>query len=145
MAPPAAPGEAATGRRPAMSKEIVQREGGDVMGDVGTGDAARAMDEFLLAVIDAASVARRRMAGGRAAATAPAPAEDFLSMAVAAGLPLRGYYTVAEVSEVTGIPKSTLYTAHREGLIEWRTPRGFERGAIVRPEDVDAYLGVRAS
>lgn len=143
MAPPVAPGEAATGRRPAMSKEIVQREGGDVMGELGTGDAARAMDEFLLAVIDAASAARRRMAGGRPGATAPA--EDFLSMAVAAGLPLRGYYTVAEVSEVTGIPKSTLYTAHREGLIEWMTPRGFERGAIVRPEDVDAYLGVRAS
>lgn len=48
-----------------MSKEIVQREGGDVMGELGTGDAARAMDEFLLAVIDAASAARRRMAGRR--------------------------------------------------------------------------------
>lgn len=122
-----------------MSKEIVQREGGDVMGELGTGDAVRAMDEFLLAVIDAASVARRRMAGGRVAA--PAPAEDFLSMAVAAGLPVRGQYTVAEVSMATGIPKSTLYKAHRMGLIDWSVPAGFETGAMVRPAQVDEYLG----
>ena len=63
-----------------MSKEIVQREGGDVMGELGTGDAARAMDEFLLAVIDAASAARRRMAGGRAAPTAPETAKYGLTV-----------------------------------------------------------------
>ena len=122
-----------------MSKEIVQREGGDVMVDVGTADAARAMDEFLRAVIEAAQAARKSMATAEGAGQRPG--EDFLSMAVAAGLPVRGQYTVAEVSMATGIPKSTLYKAHRMGLIDWSVPAGFETGAMVRPAQVDEYLG----
>ena len=56
------------------------------------------------------------------------------------------YYTVAEVAEITGIPKRTIYAAMSAGLLAYTTPNGGKRGRRVRECDVAAWLeGERAA
>lgn len=50
------------------------------------------------------------------------------------------YYTVAEVSAITGIPRRTVYAAMSAGLLAYVTPNGGKRGRRVRERDVSAWL-----
>ncbi len=50
------------------------------------------------------------------------------------------YYTVAEVSAQTGIPKRTLYDAIKAGRLRAVTPNGSRRGMRVRAEWVEEWL-----
>lgn len=50
------------------------------------------------------------------------------------------YYTVAEVSEITRIPRRTVYAAMSAGLLAYVTPNGGTRGRRVRERDVAAWL-----
>lgn len=56
------------------------------------------------------------------------------------------HYTVAEVAEITGIPRRTIYAAMRSGLLAYVTPNGGKRGRRVRERDVATWLeGERAA
>lgn len=56
------------------------------------------------------------------------------------------YYTVAEVSEITRIPRRSVYAAMSAGLLAYVTPNGGKRGRRVRERDVAAWLeGERAA
>lgn len=50
------------------------------------------------------------------------------------------YYTVAEVSAITCIPRRTVYAAMSAGRLAYVTPNGCKRGRRVRASDVDAWL-----
>lgn len=50
------------------------------------------------------------------------------------------YYTVADVAEMTGIPRRTIYAAMSAGLLAYVKPNGGKRGRRVRERDVAAWL-----
>lgn len=88
--------------------------------------------EQLLAAVDAA----------RAAQAAGEPERPFglRSMAVAAGLPDKPLYTLAEVAKATGIARSSLDDARRGGYLRAVMPPGRQRGWLVRCEWFDEFL-----
>ena len=56
------------------------------------------------------------------------------------------YYTVAEVAEITGIPRRTIYAAMSSGLLAYVTPNGGTRGMRTTEAWVSAWLeGKRAA
>lgn len=56
------------------------------------------------------------------------------------------YYTVAEVAEMTGIPRRTIYDAMSAGRLAYVVPNGGTRGRRVRERDVAEWLeGERAA
>lgn len=63
----------------------------------------------------------------------------FKEQAAACGLPEKIGYTVAEVSRVSGVPRSTLRDAVADGSLESFLPPGRCRGTLVRPEWFDAW------
>ncbi len=88
--------------------------------------------EQLLAAVDAA----------RAAQAAGEPERPFglRSMAVAAGLPDKPLYTLAEVAKATGIARSTLDDERRAGRLRAFLPPGKQRGLLVRCEWFDEWF-----
>ena len=54
------------------------------------------------------------------------------------------YYTIAEVSEATGIPKRTCYDAVASGLLKVVTPNGSQRGMRTTEAWVTEWLEGRA-
>lgn len=88
--------------------------------------------EQLLAAVDAA----------RAAQAAGEPERPFglRSMAVAAGLPDKPLYTLAEVAKATGIARSTLDDERRAGRLQAFLPPGKQRGLLVRCEWFDEWF-----
>jgi len=50
------------------------------------------------------------------------------------------YYTVAEVSKLTGIPKRTIYDAIEKGRLRAIVPNGCRRGYRVKAEWVTDWL-----
>ena len=87
--------------------------------------------EKLLAAVDAARDAQ------------PVRAEEpfgLRSMAKAAGLPDKPLYTLREISQATGMARSTLDDARRGGYLRAVMPPGRRRGWLVRCEWFDEYL-----
>lgn len=97
---------------------------------------ADVMSDFFSGVMQLAAEAQRRLTGSRIVRGG----SRALAMAVEAGLPPQMAYSVAETSSYTGIPRSTLYREHDEGRIAFLVPRGNERGAMIRVEEVDRWM-----
>lgn len=63
-----------------------------------------------------------------------------LDMAVAAGLPPRMTYSVAETVRYTGICRSTIYKEIRAGRLAAFRPHGQERGIRIPAAAVDDWI-----
>ena len=63
-----------------------------------------------------------------------------LDMAVAAGLPPRMTYSVAETVKYTGICRSTIYKEIRAGRLAAFRPHGQERGIRIPAAAVDDWI-----
>ena len=61
-------------------------------------------------------------------------------MAVAAGLPDKPYYTLTEVAQATGIPRSTLDDERKSGELRSFVPPGQQRGCLVKCEWYDEWF-----
>lgn len=67
------------------------------------------------------------------------PQQSTLSIAMAAGLPAKITYTVAECGMFTGLGQDKLRRDHDKGLIDFIEPDG-ERGARISVFELDRYL-----
>lgn len=67
------------------------------------------------------------------------PQQSTLSIAMAAGLPARITYTVAECGKFTGLGQDRLRRDREKGLIDFIEPDG-ERGARISVFELDRYL-----
>lgn len=67
------------------------------------------------------------------------PQQSTLSIAIAAGLPARITYTVAECGKFTGLGQDRLRRDRDKGLIDFIEPDG-ERGARISVFELDRYL-----
>lgn len=67
------------------------------------------------------------------------PKRSSLSIAMAAGLPAKMTYTVAECGKFTGLGQDRLRRDHDKGLIDFIEPDG-ERGARISVFELDRYL-----
>ena len=67
------------------------------------------------------------------------PQQSTLSIAMAAGLPARIAYTVAECGKFTGLGQDRLRRDREKGLIDFIEPDG-ERGARISVFELDRYL-----
>lgn len=63
-----------------------------------------------------------------------------LDMAVAAGLPPRMTYSVAETVKYTGVCRSTIYKEIRAGRLAAFRPHGQERGIRIPAAAVDDWI-----
>ena len=99
------------------------------------------LDDFLREVAEAATRARAQLAQ-RDGSSRRLGGRDFVTLAVDAGMPVRRQYTVAEVAEATGKSRSAIYKAIHDGDLPCELPAGFERGALLYPEDVDEWRGL---
>lgn len=67
------------------------------------------------------------------------PQQSSLSIAMAAGLPAKMTYTVAECGKFTGLGQDRLRRDREKGLIDFIEPDG-ERGARISVFELDRYL-----
>lgn len=67
------------------------------------------------------------------------PQKSALSIAMAAGLPAKMTYTVAECGKLTGLGQDRLRRDREKGLIDFIEPDG-ERGARISVYELDRYL-----
>ena len=67
------------------------------------------------------------------------PKQSALSIAIAAGLPAKMTYTVAECGKFTGLGQDRLRRDREKGLIDFIEPDG-ERGARISVYELDRYL-----
>lgn len=67
------------------------------------------------------------------------PQQSTLSIAMAAGLPAKITYTVAECGKFTGLGQDKLRRDREKGLIDFIEPDG-ERGARISVFELDRYL-----
>lgn len=67
------------------------------------------------------------------------PQRSSLSIAMAAGLPAKMTYTVAECGKFTGLGQDRLRRDREKGLIDFIEPDG-ERGARISVFELDRYL-----
>lgn len=67
------------------------------------------------------------------------PQKSALSIAMAAGLPAKVTYTVAECGKFTGLGQDRLRRDREKGLIDFIEPDG-ERGARISVFELDRYL-----
>lgn len=67
------------------------------------------------------------------------PKPSTLSIAMAAGLPAKMTYTVAECGKFTGLGQDRLRRDREKGLIDFIEPDG-ERGARISVFELDRYL-----
>lgn len=67
------------------------------------------------------------------------PQRSSLSIAMAAGLPAKMTYTVAECGKFTGLGQDRLRRDREKGLIDFIEPDG-ERGARISVYELDRYL-----
>lgn len=67
------------------------------------------------------------------------PQKSSLSVAMAAGLPAKMTYTVAECGKFTGLGQDRLRRDRDKGLIDFIEPDG-ERGARISVFELDRYL-----
>ena len=67
------------------------------------------------------------------------PQQSTLSIAMAAGLPAKITYSVAECGKFTGLGQDKLRRDHEKGRIDFIEPDG-ERGARISVFELDRYL-----
>lgn len=65
---------------------------------------------------------------------------SFADMAAEAGLRPKRMYTIAEVARASGVPRSTLAEAAKDGDLKTFMPPGRLRGRLVRPEWFDEWM-----
>ena len=65
--------------------------------------------------------------------------EQILPRQPTAGTPPR-LYTVVEVSELTGVPTSTLYDEMEAGRLRYMLPRGRSRGKRIKGEWLEDWI-----
>ena len=97
---------------------------------------ADVLSGFFAGVMQLAADAQRRVTGSRMVRGG----SRCLAMAVEAGLPPQMAYTVAETARYTGISRSALYAEHDAGRLAFVVPRGQERGAVIRVEEMDRWM-----
>lgn len=97
---------------------------------------ADVLSGFFAGVMQLAAEAQRSLTGARMVRGG----SRCLAWAVEAGLPPQMAYTVAETARYTGLPRSTLYTEHEAGRLAFVVPRGAERGAVIRVEEMDRWM-----
>lgn len=100
------------------------------------GTEADVLAEFFSGVMQTAAEAQRRLTGSRMVRGG----SRALAMAVEAGLDPQMAYTVAETARYSGIPRTTLYAEHEAGRLAFVIPRGQERGAVIRVEELDRWM-----
>lgn len=64
----------------------------------------------------------------------------FAEMAAQYGLKLKGMYTMREVSNVTGVPYSTVRDEKESGRLKGFLPNGRKQGWLFKPEWVDEWI-----
>lgn len=69
---------------------------------------------------------------------------DAREMARAAGLPPRLAYGVADTARYTGVSDKVLRREMHAGRLAHVLPRSAKRGALIRPEAVDAWIAGNA-
>ncbi|HIS39924.1 MAG TPA: helix-turn-helix domain-containing protein [Candidatus Aphodovivens avistercoris] len=62
------------------------------------------------------------------------------AMAAAAGLPRKPLYTISEVADATGVPRTSLAEAARSGELRTFMPPGRKKGTLVRCEWFDDWF-----
>ncbi len=62
-------------------------------------------------------------------------------MAQAAGLPPRLAYGVADTARYTGVSDKVLRREMHAGRLSYVLPRSAKRGALIRPEAIDLWVG----
>lgn len=62
------------------------------------------------------------------------------AMADAAGIPSKRLYTLTEIARATGVPRTTLQDAVREGQLRAFLPPGRVRGKLVATEWFDEWM-----
>lgn len=97
---------------------------------------ADVLSGFFAGVMELAADAQRSLTGSRMVRGG----SRCLAMAVEAGLPPQMAYTVAETARYTGINRSALYAEHEAGRLAFVVPRGQERGAVIRVEEMDRWM-----
>lgn len=97
---------------------------------------ADVLSGFFSGVMQLAADAQRSLTGARMVRGG----SRCLAWAVEAGLPPQMAYTVAETARYTGLPRSTLYAEHEAGRLAFVVPRGAERGAVIRVEEMDRWM-----
>lgn len=63
-----------------------------------------------------------------------------LDFAVAAGMPRKMAYPIADVAEITGVNKSVLYHEIDAGRLHPILRHGQKRGWLVRVEEIDRWI-----
>ncbi|WP_337492238.1 helix-turn-helix domain-containing protein [Slackia isoflavoniconvertens] len=53
----------------------------------------------------------------------------------------QAYYTIPQLAEACGIPKSALYAAARRGDLKTTLPKGCERLKLVKREWLEEWIG----
>lgn len=66
-------------------------------------------------------------------------------MAADAGLPRKPLYTLTEIARATGIPRTNLAEAARDGSLPTFMPPGRKRGLLVRCEWFDGWFALGVS
>ena len=107
----------------------------------GQGTEADVLSGFFAGVMQLAADAQRSLTGSRMVRGG----SRCLAMAVEAGLPPQMAYTVAETARYTGVSRSALYAEHEAGRLAFVAPRGAERGAVIRVEEMDRWMEESAS
>lgn len=54
----------------------------------------------------------------------------------------QAYYTIPQLAEFCGVPKSALYAAARRGDLKTAMPKGCERLKLVKMEWFEEWIGV---
>ena len=97
---------------------------------------ADVLSAFFGSVMQFAAEAQRSLTGSRMVRGG----SRCLAMAVEAGLPPQMAYSVAETARYTGVSRSALYAEHDAGRLSFVVPRGQERGAVIRVEEMDRWM-----
>lgn len=97
---------------------------------------ADVLSAFFTNVMQFAAEAQRSLTGSRMVRGG----SRCLAMAVEAGLPPQMAYSVAETARYTGVSRSALYAEHEAGRLAFVVPRGQERGAVIRVEEMDRWM-----
>ena len=70
-----------------------------------------------------------------------AKSSTFSKMAERKGIGAKAFYSVHEISIVTGWSESTINRACRDGYLKWIMPAGIRQGKRIASEWVDDWLG----
>ena len=97
---------------------------------------ADVLSGFFAGVMELAADAQRLVTGSRMVRGG----SRCLAWAVEAGLPPQMAYSVADTARYSGVTRATLYAEHEAGRLAFVVPRGAERGAVIRVEEMDRWM-----